>query len=181
MTTTGSDKTATIIGSGVVGGILGGIFIDAFLAIATHAPILGIWQFVASALVGPAAFSSPAYAALGFAMHFAISIVWGVLFAALALGPIPALVRRPVLGGIAYGVVVMIGMTALTVIKHVVPAPTGATSLVTPLLAHTLFFGVPVALYVASVAKKFVAERSLAAVAPAGVAAARVPTRIPTS
>src|SRR5437899_5428144 len=114
-----SDRAATAIGAGVMGGILGGILIDLFLTIANHMPIIGIWQFVASALVGAAAFSSPSYAALGFAMHFAISMVWGVVYAALAFGPMPALVRRPVLGGFAYGVLVMIVMTAATMLARV--------------------------------------------------------------
>jgi hypothetical protein len=88
-------------------------------------------------------------------MHFAISIVWGLIFAALALGPLPWLVRRPLLGGLAYGIVVMIAMTALLVIKHVgPPGPPDAVTLVKSLVAHTIFFGVPVALYVASVARK---------------------------
>jgi len=152
--TIGSDKTAATIGSGVMGGIVGGIFIDAFLTIANHLPLVGMWQFVASALVGPAAFSSPSYALLGFFMHFAVSIVWGVIFAALAFGPVPALARHPVIGGIAYGVIVMIAMTALTTLKQVAPPPADAMALVKPLIAHTLFFGVPVALYVASVVKK---------------------------
>jgi hypothetical protein len=150
-TVTVSNRAAVSIGAGVTGGILGGILIDAFLAIANQTPIVAIWQFVASALVGPAAFSSPSYAVLGFAMHFAISIGWGVIFAGLASGPLPALVRRPWLSGIAYGIVVMLAMTTGLVLAHVGGggAPSAAM-LVKSLIAHTVFFGVPIALYVTS-------------------------------
>ena len=146
------DRAGVGIGAGMMGGIIGGILIDAFLTLANHTPIVGIWQFVASALVGPLAFSAPGYAALGFAMHFAISIVWGAIFGLLATGPIPVLARRPLLGGIAYGIVVMIAMTTLLMIKHVGPSgPPDPSMLIKALIAHTVFFGVPIALYVSSV------------------------------
>jgi hypothetical protein len=149
------DRAAVNVGAGVAGGILGGIFIDAFLTLANQTPIVAIWQFIASTLVGPAAFTSPSYAVLGFAMHFAISIVWGVIFAVLASGPIRALVRRPWLAGIAYGIVVMIAMTTGLALAHVGGGAAPSTAmLVKSLIAHTLFFGVPVALYVASVENK---------------------------
>jgi hypothetical protein len=77
------DRTAVTIGAGFAAGVLGGILIDAFLVVANHTGIISVWQFVASALVGPAAFSSQSYAALGFAMHFAISIVWASIYAGL--------------------------------------------------------------------------------------------------
>lgn len=150
-TASAPDRAAVGIGAGVVGGIIGGVLIDAFLAIAGHVSPIGIWQFVASALVGPAAFTSTSYAVLGFAMHFAISIVWGLIFAALAVGPLPGLARRPLLGGIAYGIVVMILMTTLVMLKHVgPPGPPDTATLISSLVAHTVFFGVPVALYVSS-------------------------------
>jgi hypothetical protein len=135
-----------VIASAVVAGITGGVLIDAFLAVVNHMSPIAIWQFVASALVGGVAFTSTSYAALGFIMHFAISIAWALIYAAAA-GPLPALVRRPVLGGLLYGVVVMLGMTMLLALKHVGPAGVpDAVTLTKNLVAHTVFFGLPVAL-----------------------------------
>lgn len=136
-------------------GILGGILIDAFLAVANQTSPIGIWQFVASALVGPVAFTSPWYAALGFVMHFLISSAWGLAYALVAAGPIPALVRHPWIGGIGYGVVVLIGMTFLLAIKHVgAPGVPDTPVVVKSLVANTLFFGLPVALYAASALRR---------------------------
>jgi hypothetical protein len=149
MQATAERPRAHALAAGMVAGVIGGAFIDTFLVIANHTTYVQIWQFVASALVGGAAYASPAYAILGFAMHFAISIVWASIYAWAALGPVPALARAPVLSGLLYGVVVMIGMTMVLVVNHVGPAgvPDPAT-LVKSLIAHTVFFGLPVALYV---------------------------------
>ena len=153
-TTSSPDRASIAIGAGISAGILGGILIDAFLALANHVSPIGIWQFVASAVVGPTAFTSPWFAVLGFVMHFGISIAWGIIYAALVLGPLRVFALRPVIGGILFGVAVMIVMTALVVAKHVAPASADAASLVKALIAHTAFFGLPVALYVSSAARR---------------------------
>jgi hypothetical protein len=143
------DRTAVTIGAGFAAGVLGGILLDAFLVVANHTSIISVWQFVASALVGPAAFSAQSYAVLGFAMHFAISIVWASIYAGLAIGPLPALARRPIIGGFLYGIIVMVAMTAILALKHVGPAgPPDTGTLIRSFIAHTIFFGIPVAWYV---------------------------------
>src|ERR1700736_6752057 len=150
MQTTAERTHVNVWAAGVVSGLIGGALIDTFLAVANHASYIQIWQFVASALVGAAAFASPSYAMLGFVMHFVISIVWASIYAWAAFGPLPVLARLPVAYGLIYGVVLMIGMTALLMVQHIGPAgaPDPAT-LVKSLIAHTVFFGIPVALYVA--------------------------------
>ena len=154
MQTAAVRSRANVWAAGIVSGSIGGALIDGFLAVANHTSLIQIWQFVASALVGAAAFASPGYAILGFAMHFAISIVWASIYAWAAFGPLPALARLPVAYGLVYGVVVMIGMTVLLMIQHIGPAgvPDTAT-LVKSLIAHTVFFGIPVALYVGRAAR----------------------------
>ena len=148
MQRTATGLNAHVAAAGVVAGIIGGVLIDAFLAVANHVSPIGIWQFVASGLVGNVAFTSASYAGLGFVLHFAISIVWGLIFA-WAAASMPALVRRPILSGLLYGVVVMLGMTMLLAFKHVGPAGLpDAGYLVKSLIAHTIFFGLPVALFV---------------------------------
>ncbi|HKW45300.1 MAG TPA: hypothetical protein VJN22_06535 [Candidatus Eremiobacteraceae bacterium] len=154
MQTAAARAHANVWAAGIVSGLIGGALIDGFLAIANHASLIQIWQFVASALVGAAAFASPGYAILGFAMHFVISIVWASIYAWAAFGPLPALVRTPVVSGLVFGVVVMAGMTLLLIVQHIGPsgAPDPAT-LVKSLIAHTVFFGIPVALYVGRAAR----------------------------
>ncbi len=143
-----SRRPSAVAITGLAAGVLGGALIDAFLSIANHTPVIQIWQFVASALVGPAAFSASGFAALGFAMHFAISIGWALLFVVLATVPLPWLARRPIAGGLAFGAFVMICMTALLAFAHVGPAgPPALPMVLTSLIAHTAFFGVPIALY----------------------------------
>lgn len=154
MQATADRAHANVWAVGIVAGLIGGALIDTFLVIANHATYIQIWQFVASALVGGAAFASPNYAVLGFAMHFVISIVWASIYAWAAFGPAPALLRAPVLSGVLYGVIVMIGMTLVLMVNHVGPA--GAPdpeTLVKSLIAHTMFFGLPVALYVSRAAR----------------------------
>jgi hypothetical protein len=154
MQATAERAHANVWAAGFVAGVLGGALIDTFLAIANHATFIQIWQFVASAIVGGAAFSSPSYAILGFAMHFAISIVWASIYAWAAFGPVPALARAPVVSGLGYGVIVMIGMTILLMANHFGPAGVpDAGTLVKSLIAHTVFFGLPLALYVSRAAR----------------------------
>ncbi|HEY7981611.1 MAG TPA: hypothetical protein VID19_08990 [Candidatus Eremiobacteraceae bacterium] len=150
-----ADRTrANVWAAGIVAGTIAGALIDSFLVIANHTTYIQIWQFVASAIVGGAAYASPAYAILGFAMHFAISIVWASIYAWAAFGPMPALAQAPVLSGLLYGIVVMIGMTLVLMVNHVGPAGLpDAGTLVKSLIAHTVFFGLPVALYVSRAAR----------------------------
>ena len=134
---------------GVMAGILGGILIDLFLIIANHANPIQVWQFIASGLVGSAAFTSASFAWLGLALHFFTSIVFGVVYAYAAIG-LRALARQPILSGLVYGVIVMIVMQFVTAIVHLSPAgPPEARMIIVGLIAHTVFFGLPVALYVA--------------------------------
>jgi hypothetical protein len=154
MQATADRARANVWAVGIVAGVFAGALIDTFLVIANHATYVQIWQFVASAIVGGAAFASPSFAILGFAMHFAISILLASLYAWAAFGPMPALARAPVLSGLLYGIVVMTGMTLVLMFNHVGPAgvPDPGT-LVKSLIAHTVFFGLPVALYVGRAAR----------------------------
>jgi hypothetical protein len=150
-----SQRSHSAVAVGVVAGIIGGIFIDLFLVLANHTNIIQVWQFVASGVVGSIAFGAPSFAVLGFFVHFLVSIVWGVIYTWLAFSAWPFLARSPVLGGLLYGVVVMIAMTTLLMIRHIGPGgPPDASMLVKALIAHTVFFGLPVGLYVARASRR---------------------------
>lgn len=86
-------------------------------------------------------------------MHYGISIVWALIYVQLAQRW-PALYRSPVLWGLLYGVVVAIGMNTILIIKHVVPGPPSGMMLVGTLVAHCVFFGLPVALYASYAARR---------------------------
>ena len=128
-----------IIGAGITGGII----VDLFLILTRNAPFPGIYMFIASGLVGPAAFSSPGYIALGIVLHLIISIVWAAIYAALFLRFLPKLQWWA--NAVIFGIVVMLGMQVLLLGKHLEPAfPTGS-GLVMVLIAHVVFFALPVA------------------------------------
>lgn len=139
-----SARTSPLV-KGIVAGLIGGILIDLFLIVARFAPFPGIWQFVASGLVGKVAFTSSAYIALGLLMHFTISIVWATLYAYAASGRN----WNWLLGGAVFGTIVMIGMQIVQIVSHLEPGIPGPGMLFGVLMTHVLFFGWPVAWYVA--------------------------------
>lgn len=100
-----------------------------------------ILQSVASGLLGPAAFQGGwGAAAIGLAAHFALAVIWGVIFI-LATGQAPAVLRRPILSGLGFGVVVYGVMNAIVVPLSAAP-PRGAPPaemIGLGLLAHGLF------------------------------------------
>ena len=137
-------KRPVAVGHAIMAGILGAILVDLFLVLSHQAPFPGIYQFVASGLVGQAAFTSSSYIFLGVVMHFAISIVWALLYAfvitAMGRG------KQWIVDGTIFGVIVMAGMTALLMAKGMGAAPTTG-ALIGSLIAHIVFFGWPVAWY----------------------------------
>jgi len=131
----------------IAAGVIGGAVVDLFLIIVRAAPFPGIYQFIASALVGPVAFTSSAYILLGLVMHFAISIVAALAYAYVATRS-RALIENPTLWGAIFGVGVMVVMQVVTGVAHVSPPPT-VIGIVIGLLSHVVFFGLPVAWYIA--------------------------------
>lgn len=136
-----------LLGRALVAGIIGGAMVDLYLAVVMHTSLVAIWQFVASAVIGKIAFTTPSYAALGFVVHFAISIGWALIFAAAAQLR-PALLADPWLWGFVFGVVVMAVMTLVLALSHLSSGAPSATALVNSLIDHTVFFGIPVAWWI---------------------------------
>jgi hypothetical protein len=138
----------SLIYRGIAGGLIAGVIVDAFLFAIGTLSWPQSYLFIASALVGKVALTSTAYVPLGIALHFAISAGWGALFGFIAQAR-PGLMRRPALSGFLFGLVVLIGMQTLLFAAHVWQAPTGVGQVIAEVIAHTLFFGVPLALWVA--------------------------------
>lgn len=142
-----------LFGRAVIAGIIGGILIDLFLILAKQVPFPGVYQFIASGIVGKDAFASDSYIWLGVAIHFLISIVSAVAYA--YIGGALNLLSRWLLGGTILGVVVMVVLQVILISRQLTPAPDAMHAVIT-LLVHVIFFGLPVAWYIARTAPRSV-------------------------
>ena len=141
-------SSSSLVPQAVIAGIVAGIITDGVLALMMHRSPVAIWQFVASTIVGPAAFASASYALLGFVVHFIVSIVWAVLYAYVfgALGQL----KNWIAGAIIWGIVVDAGMQLLLLVKAGQPF---GPAFVQGLLLHIVFYALPLALYMAYAAR----------------------------
>jgi len=132
----------------IVAGICGCIALDLFLWIGTVVPARSsmprMWQYVASVLVGPTAFTSPSYAALGAATQLAISIGWAGGYAYFAATR-PATNRHWLVAGASYGIVVYALMQLILLAGGHFQGPPTPNAFVIAVVAHVVFFGIPVA------------------------------------
>jgi uncharacterized membrane protein YagU involved in acid resistance len=137
----------------VVGGVLGG-FLDLLFAVLfagyNGAAPSRVFQAIASGLLGDAAFSGGlGVDVLGVACHFGISLIWAGLFAVVA-SRVSVLARRPILAGLAFGIVVFLSMRLVVLPLSAYPHPVTFRPLATvlDLLSHMLLFGMPIVLAV---------------------------------
>lgn len=103
-------------------------------------------QWDASNAFGTAAFSGGwVLATVGLLMDAVVSTCWATAFVLLFLNV--AFVRRYTLvSGLLFGAIVMFVMLYLVVpIGHAVQPPRTAVSIINNLIAHTVFFGLPIA------------------------------------
>jgi len=135
----------TMLG-GSIAGVLDILFAVSFGAFNGVSPIR-VLQSVASGALGAAAFTGGVpTAVLGLLMHMALSLVWASVFLVVA-SRWPVMMRRPVLAGVVFGVVVFVVMRLLVLPLSAFPYPVSFKPLATvlDLLSHTLLFGVPIA------------------------------------
>jgi hypothetical protein len=136
-------------------GLTGAALIDAYLIVVESFVLKNatpqlVMQWDASNALGMAAYRGGwATAVLGTLMHFCVSIAWAAIFVAIATR-VRWLTRRPVASGALLGVVAMTVMRAVIHLGHAVIHPFTTATFVVILIAHTLFFGLPVALVAAS-------------------------------
>jgi hypothetical protein len=153
----GTLLVSAIAGPGIIAGLAGGVIIDLYLVLTivvlSHsATLLGFYQFVASGAIGPSAFADgTAGALIGVAVHLSVSVAWGIGYAYVAF-QMPQVRSRPIVSGICFGLMVMVAMQLLEVAANIYHLP-DATALINALIAHTLFFGLPVALIVSRTLK----------------------------
>lgn len=134
--------------SGIIAGVVGGICIDLFIYLTSllpaHASILSFWQFIASTGFGKVAYTSTSYAWAGLVMHFLVSIGWGIGYAYMAHTK-PAVNKQPLISGFLFGLVVYIVMQFVLFSVQALKVP-DMLSVYLAVVAHTVFFGIPVAL-----------------------------------
>jgi len=144
-------RLARSLGPGTLAGLAGGVLIDAYLlavgALSHRLDAVQLYTFVASALIGKAAYALPGAFVLGIFVHAAVSVSWGIGYAYAALGN-PQLVSRPVVSGIVFGLFVYLIMQIVQALDGIWHVPS-ANEAFTAVVAHALFFGIPVA-YVVS-------------------------------
>lgn len=138
----------SILVPGAIAGFAGAILIDIYLVVtlvfvAHVATITSFFQFVASGALGPSAYANPSTVYLGAAVHFAVGIGWAIGYAYVAART-PWVRGRPLISGTVFGLVVMIAMQLVEVIGKIYVLPNSVAFLNTA-IAHTLFFGIPVA------------------------------------
>jgi uncharacterized membrane protein YagU involved in acid resistance len=143
---------ARVIREAIAAGITGGIIIEIYLYLTTvlpaHGSLLIMWQGIASAAIGNVAHSSISYAWLGLVIHFIVSIGWAGGYAYFS--QTQAFVdRRWAISGLVYGIIVYFFMQLLLIGARAWVEPPTPLDALNALIAHMVFFGIPVAFVVA--------------------------------
>jgi hypothetical protein len=136
-----------IVGGGLIAGTLDIAFACIYWAIKASVPAQRIFQSVAAGLLGKASFQGgAATAALGLALHYFIATSMSLAFYVVAVRR-PALVRRPVLYGVAYGLLLYVIMNYIVVpLSAARPGSKDALWILLGIVVHALLIGVPIAL-----------------------------------
>ncbi len=106
-----------------------------------------ICQFVASGLLGPAAYQGGlAAAGLGLLVHCLVALGAAAAFV-LAVRALPLLLRAAVPFGLAHGLAVWVVMNQVVIpLSRIPPSPTSLPLLWNGLIGHALLVGLPIAL-----------------------------------
>jgi uncharacterized membrane protein YagU involved in acid resistance len=107
-----------------------------------------ILQSVASGLLGTDAYQGgAATAALGLGLHYLNALIITCIFFAIA-SQVPALVKRPILTGLVFGVGIYVVMNYVVIpLSRIGPRPTPPAPIwVSGLIVHMCFIGVPIVL-----------------------------------
>lgn len=160
-------RIARVAAGGLLAGLLDLAFALTFAGAHGVGPVQ-LLQVIASGWLGAAASTGGlATAALGLVSHFGIALLWAFAFAFVARRA-PSLRTRPVVAGLAFGVVVFLAMRLVVLPLSAYPRPVTFKPLATALdlASHMLLFGVPIAL---------ATRRAFATPAGTGIAGASPP------
>ena len=116
-----------------------------FSGIAGMSPI-GVLQFVASGPLGDAALANSSYAAAGLLVHFAIMACMASAYM-IAARRWPALLGRPFIAGILYGLTLWFVMYwVVRPLRWSIPHPSHLVPISQQLFCHLVLVGIPIAL-----------------------------------
>jgi hypothetical protein len=140
-------KLLVLVG-GLVAGTLDIVYACTFWAVKRGVPPLRIFQSVAAGLLGKASFDGGAKtAALGLLLHYFIATSMSVTYYLVARR-MPALGRRPVLLGAAYGLLLYVIMNYVVLpLSAASPAPKDPLWIGLSVAVHASLIGVPIALF----------------------------------
>ena len=139
------------ITAGVLAGIAGGIVIEVFFflrllpggqAVKT---LLGSFAFTSTVLLGPSASGNPAVVALGIAVHLGVSIAWALGYVYLARRQ-RQLIEHPWISGAAFGLIVYIFTQLVLLTVGALHGPGSGAEFIAQVVAHVVFYGIPVGL-----------------------------------
>ncbi|HTX60596.1 MAG TPA: hypothetical protein VMH02_13080 [Verrucomicrobiae bacterium] len=140
----------------LLAGIAGGALLDAFLWFVLVRPagagIAALWQTVAVQALGKSIAGDPNAAAYGLAIHAVVSLVWAGAYAYVAASR-PTFNARWVVAGIVYGLVVYLFMQIVLLVSGNFEYPHSPNDFIAAVVAHVVFFGLPVALVVKLLAR----------------------------
>ncbi len=151
-----SGTARAIVAGGLIAGVLDAIFaVVAYVFVLRAFGIVGVLQYIASGLIGKAAFSGGlATAALGVAIHFFLAFGFAALYYVVSRR-VAALRERAVTIGIVYGAAIWLLMDLLVLPLTGTPKfPFNGALFVSFLIDHALFVGLPIALTVRRYAGK---------------------------
>jgi len=150
--------------AGLVAGVAAGVLIDVFLfamQLAGGTPpekLAANFVFIAAVLLGPGAYASPVAVPLGIVLHFGVAIGWALGYVYLVRTQ-PQLLSRPWISGAAFGLMVYVFMEIILITAgqyhRVAPG-----LFFTQLVAHIVFYGIPVAVIVSRLLRTVVAHPS---------------------
>ncbi len=140
----------------VAAGIAGGILIELYLVLTTvlpqHGTVTGALQWTASTVIGKVAFTSTAFAWIGLLIHFCVSVGWAGGYAYLASRQ-DFMNQRWIISGLVYGLVVYGFMQLILLGDNNLKPPPTPNDFINALVAHSVFFGLPVAFVVARLSR----------------------------
>jgi hypothetical protein len=137
----------SLFGGAVTAGIIGAVLFDAFL-LAIHAiRYPATYQLYASGIFGGNAFGDVSFAWVGIVLHFLVAIVAAIVYAYAA--QVFGLLSKPIAGGIIFGIVMNAVMDFILFGKGMSPLPNSWPAIGIGLAAHVIFYGFPVAWYLA--------------------------------
>ncbi len=136
----------TVLYGGLAVGVLEGLAAIVSAGLRGTEP-LRVFQFIASGLLGVAAFSGGLRTALmGVLIHFLIAFVAAAVYFRVSIS-LPVLIRQAAVCGVIYGVAVYFFMSRLVVpLSQTRKSPFSWSQLVTGVIIHILFVGLPIAL-----------------------------------